>query len=151
MAGGLSRAILRTPGRSFAAGLTSAGGGAPDLPRALAQHAAYARALEACGLALTILAADERLPDGTFVEDTAILTPPAAIVTRPGAPSRLRETDAIEEALVRFYPTLLHIRAPGTVDGGDVCECDDQFLIGISARTNEAGATELAGLLHDRG
>jgi len=146
-----ARAILRRPGPTFADGLTASGGGAPDLARALSQHQNYERALESCGLVLTVLAADERFPDGTFVEDTAVLTPRAAIVTRPGAPSRLGETESIERTLDGFYPTVLRLKAPATVDGGDVCACDGHFLIGISARTNETGANELAGILRDLG
>jgi dimethylargininase len=145
-----TRAILRRPGPTFADGLTSGGGG-PDLARALVQHGAYGQALEQCGLVLTVLPADDRYPDGTFVEDTAVLTPRAAIVTRPGAPSRLGEAASIERTLDGFYPTVLRLQAPGTVDGGDVCACDDHFLIGVSARTSEAGAQELAGVLGDLG
>jgi dimethylargininase len=146
-----ARAILRRPGPTFAAGLSASGGGAPDLTRALAQHSRYERALESCGLMPTVLAADERFPDGTFVEDTAVLTPRAAIVTRPGAPSRLGETESIERALDGFYTTVLRLKAPATVDGGDVCDCDGLFLIGVSARTSESGAKELAGILRDLG
>ena len=142
-----TRAILRRPGPTFADGLTVSGGGGPDLPRALAQHARYERALEACGLTLTVLPADERYPDGTFVEDVAVLTPRAAIVTRPGAPSRQGEAESIERTLDGFFTTVLRLQAPSTVDGGDVCECDGLFLIGVSARTSEAGAAELAGIL----
>jgi dimethylargininase len=146
-----ARAILRRPGPTYAQGLTVSGGGAPDLARALAQHARYQRALEACGLVLTVLAADERFPDGTFVEDTAVLTPRAAIVTRPGAQTRLGETESIERTLDGFYPTVLRLKAPATVDGGDVCDCDGHFLIGVSARTSDSGANELAGILRDLG
>jgi dimethylargininase len=34
------------------------------------------------------------------------------------------------------------------VDGGDICEADGHFLIGVSARTNEIGAGQLARHLH---
>ncbi len=146
-----ARAILRRPGPTFANGLTESGGGAPDLARALGQHGRYERALEDCGLTVTVLPADEHYPDGTFVEDTAILTPLAAIVTRPGAPSRQGETESIERTLDGFFKTVLRLNAPATVDGGDVCECDGHFLIGVSARTNEAGAQALAGILGDLG
>ena len=151
MSNHFGRAILRRPGLSFAQGLTSGGGGAPDLKRALIQHAGYERALESCGLVLTVLPADERFPDGTFVEDTAVLTPRAAVVTRPGAPSRLGEAESIERTLDGFYTTVLRLNAPSTVDGGDVCQCDDHFLIGVSARTSVAGAQQLAGMLGDLG
>ena len=34
-----------------------------------------------------------------------------------------------------------------SLDGGDVCEAGDHFFIGISERTNEAGARQLAEIL----
>ena len=139
-----TRAIVRPPARSFASGLSSAGEGPPDLDRALAQHAAYVRALRECGLEVTALAPDEAYPDGTFVEDTAIMTGRGAILMRPGAPSRTGEVRGMELCLRSFYEELPAISAPGTVDGGDICEADGHFLIGISARTNEQGARQLA-------
>lgn len=146
-----TKALLRLPGHNFAQGLTQSGEGAPDPVLALVQHQRYRRALEAAGLALTVLPADPRHPDGCFVEDTALLTARGAILTRPGAPSRRGEMDAIEAALRPDWPALARIDAPGTVDAGDVCEADGHFLIGLSARTNEAGAGQLAGLLGDLG
>ena len=98
-----------------------------------------------------MLPADPRYPDGCFVEDTALLTARGAILTRPGAPSRRGEVDAIASALRRRLAQLARIEAPGTVDAGDVCEADGHFLIGLSARTNDAGAAQLAGLLGDLG
>jgi len=149
--------------------------GAPDYHRALKQHAMYCAALERGGLTLTHLEPDERYPDSTFVEDTAVLVSkrkPArqqglentagrepngalrngrssvvAIVTRPGAVSRAGEVECIAEVLSRFDATVQSIQEPGTVDGGDVCEAEDHFFIGISERTNEAGAQQLASLL----
>lgn len=139
-----TRAIVRPPSRSFASGLTSAGEGPPDIDRALAQHAAYVKALRDCGLEVTSLEPDDAYPDGTFVEDTAIVTGRAAILTRPGAPSRQGEVRSIAECLGGFYTDRRSIEAPGTVDGGDVCEADGHFLIGVSARTNEQGAHQLS-------
>jgi dimethylargininase len=146
-----TQALLRLPGEDFAQGLTQSGEGAPDPALALVQHQHYRAALEAQGVALTVLPADPRHPDGCFVEDTALLTARGAILTRPGAPSRRGETDAIEAALKPSFPDVVRIDAPGTVDAGDVCEADGHFLIGLSARTNEAGAAQLAGLLGDLG
>ena len=146
-----TRAILRVPGENFAAGLTSAAAGAPDLLRAQAQHRHYAAALAVCGLELATLPADARYPDGTFVEDTAVLTPDLAIVTRPGAPSRRGETAAIATELASRYATVRTIAPPGTVDGGDVCQAGTRFFIGLSARTNEHGARQLAGWLAESG
>lgn len=146
-----TRAIVRPPAATFAAGLTVSQEGTPDLGRALAQHRAYCEALERCGLELTVLPVDPRYPDGTFVEDTAITTARGAIVTRPGAPSRAGEVDDVAAVLRDWYPDVARIVMPGTVDGGDVCDAGGHFLIGLSARTNEEGARQLTGLLGELG
>lgn len=146
-----TKAIVRAPSDSFASGLTSVDLGAPVLELALQQHEAYCRALEDCGLSLTRLDPDERYPDSTFVEDTAVLTTRGAVITRPGASTRLGETEAIEPVLRDHFAQLRAIFEPGTVDGGDICEGRDHFFIGISRRTNTAGARQLALFLADFG
>jgi dimethylargininase len=119
----------------------------PDFRKALEQHAAYCRALQACGVAVSVMGADDSYPDGTFVEDTFVIAERVAIATRPGAKTRMGEVESVAEALRRFRPRLERIEAPGTVDGGDICQVDEHFLIGVSARTNEAGAAQLAAIL----
>jgi dimethylargininase len=142
-----TRAIVRPPGATFANGLTSANLGKPDLTTALQQHAAYCATLQRCGLALTMLEADDAFPDSTFVEDPAVLTENLAILTRPGAPSRQGEVKGIAAALAPFYARTARIESPGTVDGGDICQADDHFFIGLTARTNAEGARQLADIL----
>lgn len=139
-----TRAIVRAPARSFASGLSGANEGPPDFDRAVDQHGRYCEALRDCGLRITCLEADSNYPDGTFVEDAAIVTGRGAVLTRPGAPSRTGEVASVGESLRHFFSDLQHIVAPGTVDGGDICQVDDHFLIGVSARTNERGAEQLA-------
>jgi dimethylargininase len=146
-----TRAIVRPPASTFAQGITSANEGAPDLPLALAQHQAHCLALEQCGLAVSVLSADADFPDSCFVEDTAVLTARGAIATRPGAPSRAGEVASVVAALSPYFSEIASITAPGTVDGGDVCEAESHFLIGLSQRTNEEGARQLAALLADIG
>jgi len=140
-------AIVRPPAENFADGLTSSVLGKPDWALALAQHQAYCRALESCGLALLRLPPDAQHPDSTFVEDTAVLTPRMAVLTRPGASSRLGEVAGIREPVQRFYSNVHEIQLPGTLDGGDICEAGSHFFIGISHRTNEDGARQLAEFL----
>jgi dimethylargininase len=142
-----TRAIIRPPAPNFADGLTTVDLGTPSYERALEQHEAYCQALERCGLRLTRLAPDPEYPDSTFVEDTAVLTSKCAVIARPGAVSRTGEVESIKEALTQFFPSIHSIQSPGTVDGGDVCEAGEHFFIGISKRTNEAGARQLADLL----
>ena len=145
------RALVRPPGANFATGLTGAGLGAPDLARALEQHAAYCSALERSGLEVTRLEADLRHPDSTFVEDTALIVGERALLTRPGAPSRAGEVEAIAPALARLGPRLDRLEPPGTLDAGDVCETEDLVLVGRSARTDEAGIRQLAAWLAPSG
>jgi dimethylargininase len=145
------RAIVRIPGPNFADGLTTVDFGVPQFDRVLAQHGNYCSALQACGLTLTTLDADLHHPDSTFVEDTAVLTPRAAILTRPGASSREGEVAAIRSTIAAFFTNTLSIQAPGTLDGGDICEAEDHFFIGISHRTNAEGAQQLAAHLASLG
>jgi dimethylargininase len=147
----LTRAIVRSPSRNFADGLTSTSSPAPDYQLAVKQHDEYCLTLEHLGLRLTRLPADERHPDSTFVEDAAIVTERVAVITRPGAPSRRSEVDDITQTLNQFYSSVQAIGDPGTLDGGDVCQVGDHFFIGISQRTNEDGATQLSEILKTAG
>jgi dimethylargininase len=149
-----TRAIVRPPAPNFSEGLTSAGLGSPQFGRAVEQHAAYSAALEQCGLTVTRLQSDPDYPDSTFVEDTAILaerineaSKSFAMITRPGAPSRRGEAAKMRGVVTDFYSEIFSIDAPGTVDGGDVCQAGNHFFIGLSDRTNEAGAQQLAELV----
>jgi dimethylargininase len=142
-----TRAIVRIPGDNFAAGLTTVALGVPQIERVLAQHARYCDALAGCGLTLTVLDADLRYPDSTFVEDAAVLTERAAILTRPGAASREGEVDAMRPVVEGSFPTTYSIEMPGTLDGGDICEAENHFFIGLSHRTNQEGARQLSAHL----
>ena len=144
-----TRAIVRPPSLTFADGLTSVDLGAPDYNRALHQHEKYCDALTACGLSVIHLAPDADYPDSTFVEDTALITPRGAVLTRPGAESRKGEVSAIESALRQFFTHFMRIDPPGTVDAGDVCEAGNHFFIGLSHRTNEIGARQLGSFLSE--
>lgn len=139
--------IVKTPGKSYVNGLTTSRLGIPDYEKVLKQHAGYVQALEKCGVAVTQLPPSEHFPDSTFVEDTAVLTPEFAVITNPGADSRNGEIKEIESVLKKFYKKFYHIVDPGTLDGGDILQIEDHFYIGISDRTNEAGAHQLKDIL----
>jgi dimethylargininase len=139
-------AIVRLPGRSVVDGLRSNAGPAPVFEKVLAEHAAYVQALRAAALQVTVLDALEQFPDSVFVEDPALVFPAAAILLRPGAPSREQEAEALSPVLAARFPRLLRL-ARGHVDGGDILAMPEAVLIGLSARTDESGARELATLL----
>lgn len=145
-----TRAIVRQPGRNFANGITTSNLGKPDFGNALEQHAAYSEALISCGVELTVLDADERYPDGCFVEDTAVVNNKVKVISRPGAATRSGEEEEIARVLSGFGPTE-SIAAPGTMEGGDVLRAENHYFIGISERTNREGASQLSAILAKHG
>ena len=146
--------IVKRPCRAMIEGITSAPElGKPDYELALKQHDKYIEALEACGVAVKILPADEAFPDSCFVEDPAVLTRKCAIITNPGAATRNLETQAMVPVIKEFYPESLieYIKAPGTLEGGDVMMVGDHFYIGRSNRTNEEGIRQFIEILNKYG
>jgi dimethylargininase len=146
-----TKAIIKPPCVNFASGETSVDLGEPDFDRALKQHRSYCNALGSCGLELIELPPDDNHPDSTFVEDTALLTFRGAVLTRLGADSRRGEVESIAPVVHEYFRNVYSIEAPGTLDAGDVCEAGEHFFIGISRRTNEHGARQLAGFLESLG
>lgn len=140
-------AIVRKPCREMVNGLTTAELGKPDYIKALEQHSRYGDILKECGLQVSVLEADSNFPDSTFIEDVAICTPICAIVTNPGASSRNGEKHSIKPVLQNFYTAVEEIVGPGTLDAGDVMMVNNHFYIGISERTNHAGAEQLISIL----
>ena len=113
-----------------------------DVRRAYAEHEAYERCLAQLGVDVRHLPPAPDLPDAVFVEDTAVILDEVAIITRPGAPSRRPETPPVAAILATLRP-LLHITAPGTLDGGDVLVADRRVYVGLSSRTNRDAVAQL--------
>ena len=141
-----SEAITRKPCKNFGAGITSSNLGKPDYSLMLQQHHTYVDTLNNLGLQVTELEALDDYPDAHFVEDTAVVVPEIAIIARPGAKSRRGEEITIEDVLAK-YKNIEKIKAPGTVDGGDVLITGKKVYIGISERTNQEGANQLSEIL----
>ncbi|MGB5895441.1 MAG: arginine deiminase family protein [Ignavibacteriaceae bacterium] len=146
-----SKAIVRTPCKNLINGLTTANLGSPNYDLALIQHQEYIEALRKCGLEVFVLDADEDYPDSTFVEDTALLTPLCAIITNSGASSRKGETVDIRKVVSNHYSAIAEIKEPGTLEAGDIMMVGDHYYIGLSQRTNEAGALQLIDVLESYG
>ena len=143
------RAIVREPAESVVRGLRT-GPEAPRHDRVVAEHRAYVAAIEEAGVAVETLPALPDYPDSVFVEDPAFVLGEGAILLRPGAPSRFAEPAMLAPALNRHFA---HVAAvdDGFVDGGDILVLPDEILIGLSARTDEAGARRFCGLAGDLG
>jgi len=142
-----TKAIVRVPCQAMINGITTADLGAPDFDKALLQHEDYIAALRECGLEVTVLDADEKFPDSTFVEDVALITPHCAIITNPGAISRQQEIELMKPIVNGFFNYIEYIQAPGTVEAGDIMMIGSHYYIGLSERTNQAGADQMITIL----
>jgi dimethylargininase len=141
-----NRALVRLPSSSAVNGLRGGAGPNPSLEGIRREHAAYVGALEAAGLVVTTLPPLEEFPDALFVEDPALVLTNGAVLLRPGAPSRRGESSALEPHLCARFAPLLRM-TEGQVDGGDVLVTPRMTFIGLSARTNPAGAAALVDLM----
>jgi dimethylargininase len=121
-----------------------------DVARAAAQHQCYEDLLRALGCRIRRLPRADDLPDSVFVEDVAVVLDEVAIVTRPGAVSRRPERDAMAAVLAEYRPVQT-IMAPGTMDGGDVLRVGTEIYVGLSTRTNDDAAQQLAGIAEPLG
>lgn len=121
-----------------------------DVHLAAEQHRAYEEALAALGCRVCSLPAEPQMPDSVFVEDAAVVLDEVAVITRPGAASRRRETLSVEAALAG-HRECLRIEAPATLDGGDVLRLGRTLYVGASGRSNAEGVAQLSRLLRRYG
>lgn len=119
----------------------------------LREHAAYVEAVEAAGVRVTQLTAEPEMPDACFTWDTVLAFPrpdggPTVLLVaaRPGEPSRRLEVASVLACAQTLASgaEVVQITEPGTLDGGDVITFRSRVAIGVSARTNEAGAQQVA-------
>jgi dimethylargininase len=139
-------ALVRVPGKSVVHGLRAQAGPAPTHESVLSEHEAYVSALRSAGVRVQVLPALGQFPDSIFVEDPALVFSEAAMLLRPGAQSRLGEADELSATLTERFPRVLRL-TEGYADGGDILVTPRRVLIGLSARTDWAGARGLQGLL----
>lgn len=144
------RALVRAVSPRFDRCLREAKDVPIDVELARAQHAAYVAALRALGVEVEVVPPNDDCPDGCFVEDTAVVTGDHAVLTVPGAASRRAETREIAPLLRRFAE--VHVMsADARLDGGDVLRVNDLLFVGLSSRSNRAGADFLAKVARSDG
>jgi len=137
-------AVIRLVPDTFTRSVTAVTAFPPLNPQAARhQHATYRTALEEGGFVIITVPPDERHPDGSFVEDAAVVIGGRALATRPGHPSRRGEVGPVVAALADLMP-VEHMEAPANLDGGDVLQVGRTVFVGLSARTNGAGIDSLA-------
>ena len=145
-----THAVVREPGRSVVNGISSAAS-PPSYDGIVAEHRAYIAALGDSGLTVDILPPLEAFPDSVFVEDPALVFPEGAILLRPGVASRLGEAEEMRAPLQKHFECVLELEGEQYADGGDVLVSQDEVFVGLSKRTNRAGAERLVTLLDQLG
>lgn len=138
-----SQAIVRSPGQSVARGLRALDVGNPDPARFRTEHEAYVAALKDAGLTVQVLPAWEAFADSVFIEDTALCLPGGAVIMRPGAATRAGETAAMADTLKAYFKDVRQLGAGGFIEGGDILVTGREIIVGLSERTNLAGAEGL--------
>jgi dimethylargininase len=120
-----------------------------DPAKAAEQHAAYERALSDAGFEIIRLPDLPDDPDAVFVVDTARVLGDHAVITRPGAASRVGEIHSTAAGLADEFE--LHPIEHGFLDGGDVLRIGRTLYVGQSSRTDAAGIASLAELVRPLG
>lgn len=132
-----------------------------DSAAALRQHEGLRAEMIKAGADIVLLPPDPANPDAPFVQDVMITLPPPddpaghsvlLVATRPGAPARRPEVASVVAAARDHVPPdcrVMTIEPPGTLDGGDVLLYGDRVVVGLSGRTNRAGAEQLRRALEE--
>ncbi len=146
-----SHALCRRPAKSVCSGLRAEDHGDPDHDQFMAHHQLYVNALQAAQCEVIVLDALEAYPDSVFIEDAALCLGNTAIALRPGATSRFGESAALLPTLQKTFKSVISLPGEGYVDGGDILVTDNEVLIGLSSRTNEAGYNALSDVVSGLG
>ncbi|MFF0739887.1 dimethylargininase [Streptomyces sp. NPDC004111] len=139
------KALVRRPSPRLAEGIVTRLDRRPvDVALALTQWENYVSILQGYGWDVREVEPADDCPDGVFVEDTVVMFRNVALIARPGAESRRAEPPGVESVLVeRLGCSVNRVRAPGTLDGGDVLKVGDTVYVGRGGRTNAEGVRQL--------
>ena len=142
-------AIIRLPNKSIQNGLSSQNLH-PQYEVIAEEHSNYIKAIKAAGLQIKLLESLEKYPDSIFVEDPALTYKSNVIILNPFDSSRNGERDIIKKEIKHLFDNILFIEG-GFVEGGDILNINNHFIIGLSNRTNKLGAENLSIILESLG
>ena len=142
-------AIIRQPNKSIQNGLSSLNLH-PQFEIIAEEHSNYIKAIKEAGLQIKLLESLEEYPDSIFVEDPALIYKTNVIILNPFDPSRNGEKNIIKNEINHFFDNILFVEE-GYVEGGDILNINNHFIIGLSHRTNKLGANNLSKILQSLG
>ena len=119
---------------------------------AIQQHDALKSKLREFGAEVIDIPELDEHPNSVFTRDTALCTPKGYLKLRLGLKTRQGEEAWMAKMLEAIGESCVgEIKAPGTVEGGDVVLVGKVAFIGRSIRTNEEGLRQLSALLEMMG
>ena len=124
--------------------------GKPQINKALEEYEAFEQVFKDNGTEIFYLPEDTTVNmDSIYCRDAAIATSAGMIICNMGKEGRKNEPLAEQKAFeAKGIPVLGVIKAPGTLEGGDVAWLDDKTLaVGHTYRTNLEGIKQLTDLL----
>ena len=120
----------------------------PDPDLAVQQHDRLKSQLAEFGAEVIDVPELVNHPNSVFTRDAALCTPEGYIKLRLGLEARRGEEEWMSQVLDSLgEPCVGEIKAPGTVEGGDVILAGSVAFVGRSIRTNDEGVEQLAALL----
>ena len=158
MVGTLNRAIVKRPqesyiddGRIDAQWEALAYLGRPDLGQAIEEHRRFVILLEAAGVEVDCLPADDQTGlDSIYTHDpVASVTDQGVILSHMGKEARMEEVQAIADVFEQQgIPISGRIEPPGMIEGGDVVWLNKRLVtVGLSYRTNGEGIRQFQGFM----
>ena len=128
--------------------------GKPSIDKALVEYEAFEKILIDNGAKVFYFPEDDTVNmDSIYCRDAAIATSEGMIICNMGKEGRKHEPLAQQKAYdAEGIPVLGVIKAPGTIEGGDVAWLDAKTLaVGHTYRTNEEGIAQITALLKPLG
>ncbi|KAI8506465.1 N(G),N(G)-dimethylarginine dimethylaminohydrolase 1 [Branchiostoma belcheri] len=102
-----------------------------DLELAREEHAVYTQTLRDLGLDVTVLPADESLPDCPFVEDICVIAGNRALLTRPFSETRRGEAAAVKKVLIDLGLEVHQVDDEEAIlEGGNIVFTGHEFFVG---------------------
>jgi dimethylargininase len=151
----LTRVVVSTPTKEyFAVSDTEAHNmnELADPETTVRQHEALQEAMTGAGSEVIDAPELDGHPNSVFTRDVSLSTPEGYIKLRMGLDTRHGEEAWMAGILEEHgEPCVGEIRAPGTVEGGDVTLHGNVALVGHSERTNESGVEQISELLVSMG
>ena len=141
--------IIRKPNKSIKNALSSQNIN-PDFDIVMDEHKTYLKVLKELNLNINLLEPLEDFPDSIFVEDPALIYKKVCIILNPYDQSRNGEKKIISKEISKLFDDIFFIEN-GYIEGGDILNINDHFIIGLSNRTNKLGAKNLSIILNSLG